>query len=168
MYFLRFHFKMFIQADLTTKRCLFFIRQHLIEKIEIDFFHYIFGLVLIKRSYFFLKLIFLTSKLTFGFCWRGTESRQNLLKASISRSSSSMSPLSKSMSFGAKMLSGMKQIQRNQTTDPELGQVHVSIEPCQHDFGVGPCFEAWHSILSPPFNKKSFLACFKTYFLLNM
>jgi hypothetical protein len=59
-----------------------------------------------KRSYFFLKAMFLTSKLTLVFCWRGTESKQNLLKASISRSSSSISPFSKSMSFGANMLSG--------------------------------------------------------------
>ena len=47
--------------------------------------------------------MFFTSKLTFVFCCNGTESKQNLLKASISRSASSIS--SQSMSFGAKMLS---------------------------------------------------------------
>ena len=47
---------MFIQADLTTKRCLFFIRQHLIEKIEIDFFHYIFWFGFNKKKLFFLEV----------------------------------------------------------------------------------------------------------------
>ena len=45
------------------------------------------------------------SKLTLGFSWSGTELKQNRLNASISRSSSSISPLSKSISFGANTLS---------------------------------------------------------------
>ena len=55
--------------------------------------------------YFFFSEIFFMSKLTFGFSWSGTELKQNRLNASISRSSSSISPLSKSISFGANTLS---------------------------------------------------------------
>ena len=55
--------------------------------------------------YFFFSEIFFMSKLTLGFSWSGTELKQNRLNASISRSSSSISPLSKSISFGANTLS---------------------------------------------------------------
>ena len=55
--------------------------------------------------HFFLSEMFFMSKLIFGFCWSGTELKQNRLKASISFSSSSMSPFSRSMSFGSKILS---------------------------------------------------------------
>ena len=66
---------------------------------------FIFPKKLLIIVYFFLNAMFLTSKLTLVFCWRGTESWQNLLKASISFSTSSISPFSRSMSLGAKMLS---------------------------------------------------------------
>lgn len=55
--------------------------------------------------YFFFSEIFFMSKLTLGFSCSGTELKQNRLNASISRSSSSISPLSKSISFGANTLS---------------------------------------------------------------
>ena len=57
------------------------------------------------RVHFFLSEMFFMSKLIFGFCCSGTELKQNRLKASISFSSSSMSPFSRSMSFGSKILS---------------------------------------------------------------
>ena len=62
--------------------------------------------------YFFFSEIFFMSKFTLGFSWSGTELKQNLLKASISFSSSSISPFSKSMSFGSKILSAITKIRR--------------------------------------------------------